>query len=442
MKDGHGLDGLELQYDKALSGRDGYARMLKDASHRPLAMNAEDYLPAQHGQHLILTIDANIQMIAEQELAAAVTENHAKRGEVIVMDPKTGEVLALANYPTFSPQSFQDATPDVRRNSTLVMPYEPGSTIKPFIMGPALAWHITRPDEVWPIPGISYNVPNSRRIIKDVHGYGPLATWDVLVKSSNIGMSMLGERMGNPKLFRALNQWGFGRPTGIELPGEEGGVLRPLKKWNSFTTESVSQGYEIMVTPLQLARAFCAYGNGGRLVRPTLIKGYLDADDHVVPRVKPADFRMLPEALDPMTAAEMKRIMCDVVVRGTATKARSDVWNIFGKTGTAHISEGKRGYSLTRFNSSFLCGAPAENPKLVVAMIVHEPDKSIAHYGGNVSGPAAKRLMERALSYFQVPSSPDLPLPSPTIANVLIGYNEKVYQRRHQQETITTAARD
>jgi cell division protein FtsI/penicillin-binding protein 2 len=197
-----------------------------------------------------------------------------------------------------------------------------------------------------------------------------------------------------------------------------------------------------MVTPLQLARAFCAFGNGGRLVRPTLIKGYLDAEDHVVPSVKLADFRMLPEALDPMTAAEMKRIMCDVVVRGTATKARSDVWNIFGKTGTAHISEGKRGYSLTRFNSSFLCGAPAENPRLVVAMIVHEPDKSIAHYGGNVSGPAAKRLLERALSYFQVPSSPDLPLPSPKIANVLIDYNEKVYQRRHQQEVTTAAARD
>jgi cell division protein FtsI (penicillin-binding protein 3) len=442
MKDGHGLDGLELEFDKMLSGKDGYARILKDASHRPLAMTAEDYLPPQHGQHLILTIDANIQMIAEQELATAVTENHAKRGEVVVMDPKTGEVLALANYPTFNPQAFQDAPPEVRRNSTLVMPYEPGSTIKPFIMGPALAWHITRPEEIWPIPGMSYNVPNSRRVIKDVHAYGPLATWDVLVKSSNIGMSMLGERMGNARLSRALNQWGFGRPTGIELPGEEGGVLRPLKQWNSFTTESVSQGYEIMVTPLQLARAFCAYANGGRLVRPTLIKGYLDADDHVVPQVKLADFRMLPEALDPMTAAEMKRIMCDVVVRGTATKARSDWWNIFGKTGTAHISEGKRGYSLTRFNSSFLCGAPAENPRLVVAMIVHEPDKSIAHYGGNVSGPAAKRLVERALSYYQVPSSPDLPLPPPKVADVLVGYNEKVYQRHHQEDLSTAVARE
>lgn len=435
MKDGHGLDGLELQFDKVLSGKDGYARMLKDASHHPLAMNAEDYLPPLHGQHLILTIDANIQMIAEQELAAAVTENKAKRGEVVVMDPKTGEVLALANYPTFSPQNFQDASPEVRRDSTLVMPYEPGSTIKPFIMGPALAQHITRVNEVWPITGERYHVPDSKRVIEDVHFGGPLCSWDVLVKSSNIGMSMLGERMGNPKLFRALNSWGFGRPTGIELPGEDAGLVEPFKKWNSWTTESVSQGYEMMVTPLQLARAFCAYANGGRLVKPTLIRGNLNADDQVIPKIKPTELTMLPAVLDPVTAAEMKRIMCDVVIRGTAPKARSYTWNIFGKTGTAYISEGKHGYSHTRYNSSFLCGAPAENPRLVVAMIVHDPDRAIHHYGGDVSGPPAKQLLERALSYLQVPSSPDLPLPPPSVASVLVGYNEKVYQRPHHDAT-------
>ena len=441
MKDGHGLEGLELEFDKLLSGKDGFARVLKDAGHRPLGMDAEDYLSPQHGQHLILTIDANIQMIAEQELAAAIEEFHAKRGEVVVMDPKTGDVLALANSPTFSPQNIQDAPAEVRRNGTLVMPYEPGSTIKPFILGPALKWRVTRVNEVWPIPGKSYGVPNSRRIVTDVHAYGPLATWDVLVKSSNIGMCMLGERLGNPRLYRALSSWQFGQPTGIELPGEEGGVLRPLRQWNSWTTESVSQGYEIMVTPLQLARAFCAYANGGRLVKPTLLKGLLDIDGRVVPRTEPADLTMLPEVLDPVTAAEMKRVMCDVVVRGTATKARSDVWNIFGKTGTAHISEGKHGYSLTRFNSSFICGAPAENPRLVVAFIVHEPDKEIAHYGGNVSGPAAKRLLERALAHLQVPSSPDLPPPPPKIASVLIGYNESIYKKGHHADS-ATAARD
>ena len=437
MKDGHGLEGLELQFDKALSGKDGYARMLKDASHRPLSMDAEDYLPPQHGQHLILTIDANIQMIAEQELAAGCEENKAKRGEVVVMDPKTGEVLALANWPTFSPQNLQDAPMELRRNSTLVMPYEPGSTLKPFIMGPAIRWHETRINEVWPITSIRYKVPDKARVVEDTHFYGPLSSWDVLVKSSNIGMSMLGGRLGNPKLYRAVSSWGFGKPTGIELPGEEGGLLRPLKKWNKSTTESISQGYELMVTPLQLARAYCAYANGGRLVKPTLIKGFLDSEGAVVPTTPPTAFKMLPEVLDPITAAEMKRVMCDVVIRGTALKARSMTWNIFGKTGTAYIAEHGH-YSRTKYNSSFLCGAPAENPRLVVAMIIHEPHGTV-HYGGDVSGPPTKRLLERALSYLQVPSSPDLPLPPPQIASVLVQYNEKVYARKPEAQLEASA---
>jgi cell division protein FtsI/penicillin-binding protein 2 len=437
QRDGHGLEGLELGFNNELSGKDGYARMLKDASHRPLSMDAEDYLPPQHGEHLILTIDSNIQMIAEQELAAGCEENKAKRGEVVVMDPKTGEVLALANWPTFSPQNLQDAPEELRRNSTLVMPYEPGSTIKPFIMGPALRWRETRVNEVWPITSAQYKVPNKNRIVKDVHYAGPLATWDVLVKSSNIGMSMLGERLGNPKLYRALSSWGFGNPTGIELPGEEGGLLRPLKKWTSASTESISQGYELMVTPLQLARAYCAYANGGRLVKPTLIKGFLDSDGAVVPRIPPTAFRMLPEVMDPITAAEMKRIMCDVVVRGTAPRARSMTWNIFAKTGTAHIAEHGH-YSLSKYNSSFLCGAPAENPRLVVAMIMHEPHGTV-HYGGDVSGPPTKRLLERALSYMQVPSSPDLPLPPPQIASVLVQYSEKLYARKTQAQLEASA---
>lgn len=440
MNDGHGLEGLELEFDKLLGGKDGFARMLKDAGHRPLSVAAEDYLPPQHGQHLILTIDANIQMIAEQELKSACEEFKAKRGEVVVMDPRSGEVLALANWPTFDPQNYQYATPEMRRNSTLWMPYEPGSTIKPFIMGPALKMRVTRPNEVWPIPGMQYHVPNSSRVITDVHAYGPLATWDVLVKSSNIGMSMLGERLGNPRLYKALSSWGFGQTTGVELPGENPGKLQHLKKWTSWSTESVSQGYELMVTPIQLARAFCAYANGGRLVKPTLIKGFLDPDGRIIPREQPTEFQMLPEVLDPVTAAEMKRIMCDVVVRGTAVKARSDTWNIFGKTGTAHISVNGH-YSTEKFNSSFMCGAPAENPRLVVTLIVHEPDKTIAHYGGNVSGPAAKRLVERALTYLQVPASPDLPPPPANIASVLVGYNEHVY-RRGQHVDAEAAAHD
>ncbi len=258
-KDGRGLEGLELQFEKELAGKDGFERVLKDARRRPIAVADDDYVPPQHGQHLVTTIDSNIQMILEQELAATCEKfiTPGERGEGIVMDPRTGEVLALANWPTFNPQNLDDSKPAVRRNRAVTDPYEPGSTIKPFIAGPALMWHVTRPSEVFNIGGAHYTAPDGRHVT-DVHGFDQLCFWDVLVKSSNIGMSMLGERLGNPRLYKALSGWNFGKPTGVELPGENGGKLYPLKNWHNFTTESVSQGYEVMVTPMQLApRILC-----------------------------------------------------------------------------------------------------------------------------------------------------------------------------------------
>jgi cell division protein FtsI/penicillin-binding protein 2 len=435
QKDNIGLEGVELKFEKLLAGKNGFKRTLKDARRRPIAVAADDYLPAENGQHLILTIDSNIQMIAEQELARTCEDYRANRGEAIVVDPKTGDIYAMTNWPTFNPQNLEDSAPKVRSNRCIVDPYEPGSTIKPFIAGPAFAWKVTRPTEIFPIHGPHYVTPYGRKVT-DVHGYDQLAMWDVLVKSSNIGMSMLGERMGNPSLYKALTGFNFGKQTGVELPGENPGKVNPLVKWNKYSTESVSQGYELMVTPLQLARGFCAYANGGRLVSPHLIKGVLNSDGDVVSRNAPKALDMLPEVIDPVTAATMKRILCDVVIRGTAMKARSSVWNIFGKTGTAHVSNGKGGYSDKRYTSSFMGGAPAENPRLVVMMVIHEPDidyansKGLSHYGGAVAAPGASRILERCLAYLQVPASPDLPIPPPQIANVLYAFDAKMYTNR------------
>ena len=435
--DGRGLEGLELKFEKLLAGKDGFERTLKDARHRPLRTTAEDYLPPRHGQHLMLTIDANVQMIVEQELARACDDVRAKRGEAVVMDPKTGEVLALANWPTFNPQNLGDSTPELRRNRAVTDPYEPGSTIKPFIVGPAMKWRLTRVNEVWDIPEVGgYRSPLRRRRVTDVHQYGPLATWDVLVKSSNIGMAMLGERLGKARIHAALDGFQFGRATEVELPAEDPGLLKPANRWADSDVISGVQGYAVMVTPLQLARAFCAYANGGRLVRPTLVRGVLDADGALVSKNKPGALELMPEVIDPVTAAEMKRVLCDTVVRGTASKARSDVWNIFGKTGTAHISQGRAGYSNKKYTSSFLAGAPAENPRVVVAFIIHEPDKEYAkqnnrsYYGGAVAAPGATAAIERILTYFQVPASPELPVPPPHIANVLWKFKPGVYKRK------------
>jgi cell division protein FtsI (penicillin-binding protein 3) len=428
QKDGIGLEGIELRFEKQLAGKNGFKRTLRDFRGRPLAVAAEDYLSPQHGEHLILTLDANIQLIAEQQLAEACAEFRATRAEVVVMDPYTGDVLALANWPTFNPQNLEDSKPDVRRNRSLTDPYEPGSALKIFVAGPAMAWNITSPGEKWNIPAISWSTPYGRKIT-DVHFYGPIATWDVLVKSSNIGMSMLAERMGNPRLHQALSDFGFGRVTGIELPGENPGKVHALAKWTKYSTESIAQGYELMVTPMQLARGISAYANGGRLIDPRIVKGTLDADGNLVRKNEPRSLKMLPQAIDPITATAMKRILCDVVVRGTGTRARSQNWNIFGKTGTAHIAI-PGGYDQLRFNSSFIGGAPAENPRLIIAMTIHEADKSLAHYGGTVSAPAAGRILERSLAYLQVPASPDLPPPPQAIANVLWNYNAKLYSDR------------
>lgn len=428
-KDGHGLDGLELQYDKELAGHDGWKRTLKDARRNPIAVDADDYRPAEHGRHIILTVDANIQMIAEEELTASCEQFKAETGEVVVIDPHTGDVLAMANWPTFNPQNLDDSTKETRTNRVLVSPYEPGSTIKPFIGGPALAAHITRVDEVFHTNGSVWLTPYGRRIT-DVHnGYPQLAFWDVLVKSSNIGMSMLGERMGNERLFKALDSFQFGHRTGVELPGETGGRVYPLSRWHRDSTESISQGYELMVTPLQLARGFCAYANGGKLVQPRLVKGFLDADGNVVDRRRPISFESLPQVVDAQTAKLVRRILCDVPLRGTARGAGSKVWNIFGKTGTAHISLGPgKGYSPTLFNSSFIAGCPAEDPKLVTAFIIHKPHANV-HYGGLVAAPGASRMLERCMAYMNVPESPDLPLPPQNVQTVLWEFNPKVYVR-------------
>ena len=432
-----GLEGIELQFEKQLAGRVGQQRVLKDARRRAIAVNEEDYVPPEHGRHLMLTIDANIQMIVEQELADTCIRTKAKRGEVVVLDPKTGEVLALANWPTFNPQDLNASTPEARTNNVLVAPFEPGSAIKPFIAGPAMADGVVSWNQMFPINSISWSPGYSNRRITDTHGYGPMCLWDVLVKSSNIGMCMVAQRYTNPKIYAALTKFGYGQLTGIELPGENHGRVRPLADWGRSSTDSVAQGYEIMVTPLQLARAMAAYANNGRVMPVHIVKGTLDDTGQVMPRPNEGASR---QVIDPATAMKMRRILADVPLRGTASiiKRKVDeqwnvdnwwVWNIFGKTGTAHISEGRAGYSSTRFNSTFLGGAPFEAPRLVVAMIVHDPDRAIAHFGGAVSGPGAARILTRSLAYMQVPPSPQLPPPPADVASRLVNYQANIYNK-------------
>ena len=394
-------------------------------------MDAQDYLPPQHGQHLVLTIDSNLQMIAEQELRDEVEHVKGSRGEFVAMDPDTGEILALANYPTFNPQTLSDSTPELRRNSAVVAPYEPGSTFKPFIVGPAFMWNVTTPWEVWPIPGADVVYA----LWPGHHGRGTLR------RSVHVGRAGAFEQHPHVAVERAdgqcpaasgdhrfrVRQANGDRFAAARMPG----VVYNLNKWTHKSTESMAQGYEVMVTPLQLATGvfgLCQRGKAGDAA-PAAGDGRSGRKGRFASAA--SGFRFVAAGdRSGDGGARCGRILCDVVIRGTAAGTRSKIWNIAGKTGTAHIAEA-HGYSATRFNSSFMCCAPYENPRLVVVCVIHDPDRKIAHYGGKVAAPVAVKFIERALTYMEVPASPDLPLPPPQVAGVLFDYSENDYTDRN-----------
>jgi len=249
---------------------------------------------------------------------------------------------------------------------------------------------------------------------------------------------MMAQRMDRERLYKSYAAFGFGRATGIQLPGESSGNLRPLNRWSVYSIDSLAQGYEVMVTPLQMARAFAVFGNDGRLPDINLVKGKLDSEGNIVSTNHRRSWEELPQVVRPESAATMRRILADVPVRGTAVASQRSVpnwhvWNVFGKTGTSHISEGRAGYSDTRFNATFIGGAPMEDPRIIVAFTVHEPDRSLGNQGGRVASPSAISIMARSLEYMQVPPSPELtPPPQEIIAN-LSNYNPNVYRKPQQQ---------
>ncbi|HQY87252.1 MAG TPA: penicillin-binding protein 2 [Tepidisphaeraceae bacterium] len=426
-RDGHGIEGVELTQDKFLGGTDGNLRMMKDAARRPIDSQFDDYIPPEHGKHLVLTVDTNIQLIVERELERTVNEFGATGGEVVVLNPDDGSIIALANYPTFTPQAIEEAPIENRTNQALVKPYEPGSTIKPFIVARALEKHVTDLDDVWTINGPTWFTDYGRRIT-DTHGYEKLATWDVLVKSSNIGMSQLGKKMTPAMVHDGIKSFGFGRRSGLDLPGEENGLVNPLKKWTRHSLESVCQGYEMLVTPMQMARGMCVFANGGHAVIPHVVKGTLEIDGAVA-STQPTTIEMESRVIAPNTADTMRRILADIPVRGTARPARSPVYNIFGKTGTAHRAVNGI-YNETNYTSSFVGGAPYESPKLVIAVVIHDPSKANSHLGGVVAAPCASRILESSLEYLGIAPSPDLAPPAESLTKVLYSYTPDIYKKR------------
>jgi cell division protein FtsI/penicillin-binding protein 2 len=398
--DGVGTAGIEQRWENALEPTAGQRVVYRDVRRRPMFQEAGSFVPPRDGQDIVLTIDAAIQEVVEREVARQVTHFEAECGLGLVMDPRTGEVLALANVPTFEPARARFATEDQLRNRVLYDPMEPGSVFKPYVMAAALSEGLTRPDETIFCHNGLYVI--GKRYLHDHHPYGNLTTAEGLAKSSNILMAVLGQRLGNARMHAALTAFGFGGRTGIDLPGEDVGLLMPLKDWTSYTTTSVPMGHELAVTPIQLAAAFSSLVNGGRLYQPRVVRAVLDHDGRIVKDLRAPIDR--GRAIDQATSVVMQELLTKVVNEGTGRACQLEQWQVMGKTGTAQVPrEGRRGYEPGGYLASFIAAAPASDPAVVVLVMIRKPNARIGYYGSLVALPAVKVILEETLTYLHIP---------------------------------------
>lgn len=398
--DGTGISGIEHQCDHWLRGENGVKTVVRDAGRNAFWLAEEGYRPARDGYHVVLTIDAEIQSAVESELAKGVKRFNAESGVAVVIHPQTGAVLAMANYPGFDPNHYTDYSEDRYRNRVITDPYEPGSTFKPFIAAAALTENVVHMGEVFDCEHGSWT--EGARTLKDHHPYDFLTFQEIIIKSSNIGMGKLGLRLGNRHLYEYVKRCGFGEPTGIGLEGESEGLVRPLVRWNAFSTTSIPMGQEIGVTPIQLARSFCIFANGGKLITPYVIRAIVDAEGRVVQDMTPPQTDSEP-VYPPEVLAKMRGILCSVV-NDSSHHIALPSHQIFGKTGTAQIArKDGRGYEHRAYVASFVGGVPAENPELVAMVAIRRPDASIGYYGGLVSAPVVREILRHSLAYLRIP---------------------------------------
>lgn len=403
-----GLAGIEQSFDSVLRGQDGRRAVTVDVRRRRLRSRPEETVAPREGANVVLTIDAYIQQITETHLKAAVNRFGAEWGTAVVMDPQTGEVLAMASVPAFDPakpipeglhEKEQIQARERLRNRAIADAFEPGSIFKPFIAAPALEARLTRLEEVFAIRGPARQFGS--RTIRDVRPYDSLLLKEVISKSSNIGMGLLGARVGNRLLYEWVRRFGFGDSTGIRLPGEHDGQVNDFSRWGPFSTQSIPIGQEISVTPLQLVAAFCALCNDGILYRPRIVRGVVSASGEVLED----DSRPVPirRVLDARVAHDFRiQALAETVRSGTGRAARIPGYQVFGKTGTAQIARPGAGYVPGAYVGSFLGGAPCGEPRAAVIVSLYRPSRE-AYYGGTVAAPTVARILGDTLYYLRVP---------------------------------------
>jgi len=399
--DDEGLSGIEHEFDAKLRGKPGRLSISVDAHNRWFASVEKEPEP---GENVVLTIDQQIQYIAERELATAIEQTHAVSGTVVVENPRTGEILALANQPTFNPNVSREITPASLKNHAVSDIYEPGSTFKLVTISAALDQHLTRPDEVFDCQMGSI-VYNGKRI-HDSRPHGLLPVSDILAESSDVGSIKIALRLGEDRFYDYIRAYHFGQLTGVELPGETRGISRPPNRWSKVSIASISMGQEIGITPLQLVGLVSTMANDGVWVAPRIVAAT------TAPHSALQTITFQPEeqhrVITSFTAAQMRQMMQGVVLHGTGTRAVLEGYTSAGKTGTAQKADPlTHAYSRTRYVASFAGFAPINNPAITVAVIL---DSAVGlHQGGQVCAPVFHRIAQQVLEYLHVPHDVELP---------------------------------
>ncbi len=399
--DEKGNSGLELSQNESLQGRPGEMQMFRDVKQH--AFDAQIESEAEMGENITLSIDSRIQSVAERELKIAVEKAQCKTGSVVAMNPKTGEILAMANYPTFDPNEppTRGSATAGRTNLAVSTPFEPGSVFKVITLSAALETTHLRPESVIPCGNGSFKLFG--RVIHDTHSYGALTMADVLAKSSNIGAIQIGLKVGDERLYDYVRRFGFGQRSGVPLPGESVGLLRKLRQWQKTSIGSVAMGHEVMATAVQLAQACSVVANGGTRITPRLI----------LRRQRPGEAATVEpmgrseRIIKPETAITMRQMMEGVVLHGTGKGARLKGYTSAGKTGSAQIFDFATKQYTHHYNGSFMGFAPITNPAVVIVVTLNGTSGGSAGYGGVVSAPVFREVMTAALRILDVPK--DLP---------------------------------
>lgn len=407
--DGKGLAGVEAQYDGLLRGHPGEMLLEQDPSGRPIPQGNQSVEPAQPGTDVVLTLDEDLQYQAEQALAAAVKASKAKGGSLVVMDPRSGDLLALANLPTFDPNHFSRATPDEITNRAAINVYEPGSTSKTVTAAAALERHLVTPSTPIDVPPSLELCPGKVVHDAEAHGTETLSFEQVVAQSSNIGTIEVAQRLGRDQLVKAEEAFGYGRRTGAGLPGESAGILNPVADWHCTDwVNAIGQG--VAVTVLQMTRVYATVANGGVMVEPRLLKGTIGADGRFSPAPPSPRRRVISAA----TAKTLTAILEGVVRQGgTAPAAALADWTVAGKTGTAQKPGPDGHYLPGKFVASFIGFAPAEHPAVVIAVVLDEPTAG-SHFGGVVAAPVFRQVADYALHHLGIPPTTKAsPCPTP-----------------------------